>query len=49
MIAPSDRLEAGDALGSEGLHGVRLQLVITGKAFVKAHNSLRLRLGNGAD
>src|ERR1700733_12676062 len=49
MVAPSDSLEAGDALGPEGLYGVRLQLVITDKALVQTDNSLRLHLGNRVD
>ena len=38
-----------DALGLERLHGVGLELVVAGEAFVEADDSLRLSLGNGAD
>ncbi len=36
-----DRLEAGDALGLEDLHGVGLELVVAGEAFVQADDPLR--------
>ena len=46
---PSHRLEAGDALGLEDLHGVGLELVVAGKAFVQADHPLGLLLGHGPD
>ena len=46
---PSDRLEAGDALGLEYLHGVGLQLVVAGKALVQEDHPFRLSLGNRPD
>ena len=43
------RLKARDALGLEDLDGIGLQLVITGKTFVKAHNPFGLPLRRGTD
>ena len=43
------RLETGHALGLEDLHGVGLELVVAGKAFIKAHDALRLLFGHGAN
>ena len=31
-----------DVLGLERLNGIRLQLIVAGKALVQAHNALRL-------
>ena len=48
-MIPSYRLEAGDALGLEDLHGVGLELVVAGKAFVQADHPLGLLLRHGPD
>src|SRR3989442_1128458 len=47
--ARSHRLEARDALGPEGLHGVGLELVVAGEAVVEANHALRFALGHDAD